>query len=72
MKAYQNCGFGKEMLLALIDLMFHQLNGHKFLCSCFRENNASALAKSFGFVYTHSKTASVSATVMNTTVIATN
>lgn len=54
---FQRQGYGKEMLQALISLAFHQLHGHKYLYSCFRENTPSAnLCKSLGFQYTHTDT----------------
>lgn len=53
---YQNQGYGKEVLQALIDLAFLRLDGHSFLYGCFHDNAASAaLCKSCGFVYSHSE-----------------
>ena len=54
--AYQGRGYGKELLEALIGLVFDELGGTKFTYGCFHENAVSAsLARSCGFVYTHSK-----------------
>lgn len=51
-RAYQHRGYGKELLSALIGLVFENLGGHAFTYGCFHENTASAaLAKSCGFVY---------------------
>ena len=54
-QAYQNRGFGKEVLLGLVKLAFCERDGHSFLYGCFHENEASAaLAKACGFTYSHS------------------
>ena len=51
---YQNRGFGKEVLLALVKLAFSERGGRSFLYGCFHENAASAaLCKSCGFQYSH-------------------
>ena len=53
---YQNRGYGKEVLRALVRLAFDTLGGHSFLYGCFHENLASAaLCKGCGFVYSHSR-----------------
>ena len=53
---WQNRGFGKEVLLALVRLAFDTLGGHGFRYGCFHENLASAaLCKGCGFTYSHSK-----------------
>ena len=55
-KEYQKQGYGKEVLHALIGLVFDRLNGSRFLCSCFHENTASAaLIRSCGFHYLKSE-----------------
>lgn len=55
-RAWQNRGFGKETLRALVSLAFDELGGARFVCGCFRENAPSAaVIKSCGFVYTHSE-----------------
>ena len=49
---YQNRGYGKELLHALLKLAFFDLGGDAFRYSCFHDNEASsALCKSCGFVY---------------------
>lgn len=54
-KKCQGKGFGKEMLCALIDIVFGELGGEQFEYGCFRENTASAaLCKSCGFTYCRS------------------
>ena len=54
---YQNHGYGKEVLKALINLVFNILDGKTFLYSCFRENIVSKkLCTSLGFIYKESKT----------------
>ena len=51
----QGQGYGREILRALLALVFDRLGGERFLYSCFRGNTASAaLCRSCGFVYTHS------------------
>jgi len=53
---WQGQGYGKETLRALVDLAFRQLGGHRFRCSCFRENAASAATiRSCGFTWTGSR-----------------
>ncbi|MBO2516559.1 MAG: GNAT family N-acetyltransferase [Clostridiales bacterium] len=52
---YRGQGLGREMLRALIDLVFNELGGVRFEYGCFRENTASAaLCKSCGFTYCRS------------------
>ena len=52
---YQNRGFGKEVLRALVTLAFEGFGGHRFVAGCFHENLRSvAVIKGCGFVYTHS------------------
>lgn len=51
-RKYQNRGFGKEVLGALLDFVFDHLNGEKFLYGCFEENTRSKrVALHFGFEY---------------------
>lgn len=53
---YQRRGLGKELLQALVELVFERLGGRRFVYGCFRENLASAaLCRSCGFVYSHSR-----------------
>lgn len=48
----QNKGLGKEVLKALLDFVFYNLNGEKFIYSCMRENvNSKKLCESFNFIY---------------------
>lgn len=48
----QNKGFGKEVLKAILNLVFNELNGEKFIYSCMRENiNSRKLCESFNFTY---------------------
>lgn len=50
---WQGRGYGKELLRALVGLVFHELGGKSFRYSCFHDNAASAaLCRSCGFVYT--------------------
>ena len=56
-RRFQRRGYGKEVLDALIELVFDQLKGHRFQYGCFHENTPSAaLCRSRGFVYSHSET----------------
>ncbi len=53
---WQGRGYGKELLRALIDLVFRELGGRCFHYSCFHGNAASAaLCRSCGFVCTGSR-----------------
>lgn len=53
---YQGLGLGREILEALVRLVFGELHGAKFLYGCFRENEASArLCRSLGFRYAYSR-----------------
>ena len=53
---WQGQGYGKEMLQALVDLVFRELGGTQFRYSCFHDNAASAaLCLSCGFVYVDSR-----------------
>ncbi len=55
-RQYQGMGYGKEMLKALIHLVFDMRGGKRFLYACFHENAASAaLCQSCGFTYSHSE-----------------
>ncbi len=48
----QGRGFGKEVLGALLNLVFNYLNGEKFLYGCFKDNIRSKnVALHFGFEY---------------------
>ena len=52
----QGRGLGKEILEALIRLVFDGLHGRKFIYGCFRENAVSAkLCRSMGFRYAYSR-----------------
>ena len=52
---YQGKGFGKEVVRALMELVFEHLGGEAFIYGCMHHNTRSAaLCKSLGFVYTHS------------------
>lgn len=54
--AYQGQGLGREILEALVRLVFDGLHGAKFIYGCFRENTISArLCRSMGFRYAYSK-----------------
>ncbi len=54
--AYQRQGLGKELLSALVSLVFERLGGRRFLYSCFHHNlRSAALCKAFGFVYATSE-----------------
>lgn len=56
-KKYQNRGYGKETLKAIIDLVFNKLNGNCILYSCFSTNIKSRkLCTSLGFIYNNSET----------------
>ena len=49
---YQHNGYGKEVLKAIISLVFNNLEGRIFLYSCFKENiNSQKLCTSLGFIY---------------------
>ncbi len=55
-RAYQNLGYGKETLAALVSLVFDTLGGSRFAYSCFRGNAASeALCRACGFRYVGSR-----------------
>lgn len=52
---YTGKGYGKQILSALVDTVFHSLGAHKFICSCRPENEASRrlqLSCGFRFSYT--------------------
>ncbi len=54
---YQNKGYGKEVLKAIINLVFNGLNGNCFLYSCFSSNiKSKKLCTSLGFKYKDSET----------------
>ena len=54
-RRFQGKGLGKEVLDALIDLAFNQLNGRKLIYAAFQNNKASiSLCRSCGFRYSHS------------------
>ena len=54
-RKYQNKGFGKEILTLLIELVFDELGGKKFVYGCFHENERSAaVCRALGFKYSHS------------------
>ena len=49
-------GYGKQILMTLIDFAKNELKAKKMICSCFRENIPSArMQKSCGFVFSHSE-----------------
>ena len=53
---FRRMGYGREILEALMSLVFGELGGESFRYGCFRENAASAaLCRSAGFVYSHSE-----------------
>ena len=53
---YQHLGYGKEVVQALINLAFKELNGKRFIYSCFNTNEKSRkLCQSLGFKYLESK-----------------
>ena len=54
--SWQGRGYGKELLRALVELVFGALGGQVFHYECFHENAASAaLCRSCGFVYVNSR-----------------
>ncbi|MBQ7492528.1 MAG: GNAT family N-acetyltransferase [Clostridia bacterium] len=55
-RRFQNRGYGKELLNALVELVFSRLCGRRFQYGCFRENEPSAaLCRHCGFAYSHSE-----------------
>ncbi len=49
---WQHMGYGREMMLLLMDLVFEKLNADRFIYSCFSTNAASrGLCTSLGFTY---------------------
>ena len=55
-RKFQNRGFGKEIVRALVQLAFEKLGGTKFIYGCFRENERSAaVCKALGFKYSFSR-----------------
>ena len=49
---YTGKGYGKQILLCFMNYIFDELNGDKFICSCFRENVPSAKLQTYmGFKY---------------------
>lgn len=67
-KVYEDCGigigtkfvgrgYGKQILMSLVEYCFEELGANRIICSCRSENLASRkLQLSCGFHYTHSKT----------------
>lgn len=54
---FVSCGYGKQILMALVEYCFYDLGAIKIMCSCRSENIASKrLQQSCGFHYTHSQT----------------
>ena len=54
--AYTGKGYGKQILLALLDQAFGKLGAQKFIYSCWAENIPSnKLAQSVGLIFSHSK-----------------
>lgn len=55
-RRFQNRGYGRELLDALVELVFDRMHGHRFQYGCFHENEPSAaLCRRCGFVYSHSE-----------------
>lgn len=55
-EAHQNRGYGKEVLRALVELVFTELGGRRFLASCFHENaRSAAVIRSLGFRFAGSR-----------------
>lgn len=53
---YQGRGFGKEIVRALMELVFGRLEGQVFLYSCMRHNvRSAAVCRALGFTYFHSR-----------------
>ena len=53
---YVGKGYGKQILTALVELVFGTLSAHRFICSCRSENTASRrLQLSCGFTFSHSE-----------------
>lgn len=49
-------GYGKQVLKALVDKAFRDLDAHKFVASCRRKNEASkGMILSCGFEYVYSE-----------------
>ena len=56
-RRFQRMGYGKEVLRALLKLVFVIYEGRRFTYSCFRDNTASRrLCESAGFVYAYTRT----------------
>lgn len=54
--AFTRRGYGKQILMALVNEAFTNLSANKFVCSCRSQNEASKqLQISCGFQYTHSE-----------------
>jgi len=54
--AFTRKGYGKQILMALVNEAFINLGADKFVCSCRSQNEASKqLQISCGFVYSHSE-----------------
>lgn len=54
--AFVGKGYGREILCALVEYAFLELQAKKFVCSCRSGNEASRkMQLSCGFVYTHSE-----------------
>ena len=53
---YVGRGYGKQILSALVELVFGDLCASKFICSCRSENEASRrLQLSCGFIFSHTE-----------------
>lgn len=53
---FTRSGYGKQILMALVEYCFKDLGAEKIVCSCRSENIASKnLQQSCGFHYTHSQ-----------------
>lgn len=53
---YQNRGYGKEILKALMELAFVEFGGEKFVYACMHDNERSRkVCRKFGFHYSYSK-----------------
>ena len=55
-KDFVGKGYGRQILNALIDYLFNEMNADKIICSCHTDNISSAkMQQSCGMHYTHSE-----------------
>ena len=55
-RKYQAKGYGKQVVEAFMKLIFEELNGNKFIYSCFSTNeNSRKVCLHFGFKYLETK-----------------